>query len=47
MMLYVWLKPILCACFVCDADKRERKDLQKVERGERIRAKGTDAFPAP
>ena len=46
-MLYVWLKPILCAYFVCDADKRERKDLQKVERGERIRAQGTDILPAP
>lgn len=32
--------------FVCDADKRKRKYLQKVERGERIRAKGTDIFPA-
>jgi hypothetical protein len=47
-MLYVWLRYIkMFIYFVCDADKRERKDLQKVERGERIRAKGTDIFPAP
>ena len=52
-MLYVWLTPTygryikMFIYFVWDADKRERKDLQKVERGERIRAKGTDIFPAP
>jgi hypothetical protein len=33
--------------FLCDADKREGKDLQKAERGEWIRTKGThlSCFP--